>query len=155
MNKATPPRISDLGLELIKYFEGCELESYICSSGVLTVGYGHTGSDVHKGQKISEEEAEFLLKKDVSAFQKAIHHYILRPLNQPQFDALVSWAFNVGATAVKDSTCRKRLNSKEDVNTVIAQELPRWNKGASGKPLPGLIARRQAEVKLACTGEFP
>lgn len=71
-------------------------------------------------------------------------------LNINQYGALVDWAFNIGCGAAKSSTLIKRLNAGEDPNTVIANELPQWNKGG-GKVLPGLVKRRAAEVKLAQT----
>lgn len=71
-------------------------------------------------------------------------------LNINQYGALVSWSFNVGCGAAKSSTLIQRLNAGEDANTVIASELPQWNKGG-GKVLPGLVTRRANEVKLAQT----
>lgn len=146
----TPRRISEEGLALIAKFEGTRLESYLCPAGVWTIGTGHTGSDVGPGQTISEGQAAALLEMDCRAFEKAITELIEPQLTQKQFDALVSWAFNVGSGAVKESTLRRRLNSGDDVATTIAEELPRWNKGPNG-PLEGLTRRRAAEVEHACT----
>jgi len=135
------------GLNLIKDYEGLRLEAYYCSSGVLTIGYGHTGPDVWVGMTITESEAEHLLQQDLVKFENGVEELITVPLNQNQFDALVSFTYNVGVGALQDSTLRKRLNAGEDPNKVAEEELPRWNKGANG-PLPGLTRRRESEVKL-------
>ena len=94
---------------------------------------------------ITEPEAEALLKKDLSRFEKGICDQIDVPINQNQFDALVSWAFNCGLGATADSTLRRRLNAGENVNKVISEELPRWTSGG----MAGLVRRREAEVALA------
>ena len=94
---------------------------------------------------ITEPEAEALLKKDLSRFEKGICDQIYVPINQNQFDALVSWAFNCGLGATADSTLRRRLNAGENVNKVISEELPRWTSGG----MAGLVRRREAEVALA------
>ena len=94
---------------------------------------------------ITEPEAEALLKKDLSRFEKGICDLINVPLNQNQFDALVSFCFNCGLGATADSTLRRRLNAGENVNKVISEELPRWTSGG----MAGLVRRRDAEVALA------
>ena len=101
--------ISDEGLDLIKQFEGCELTSYVCPSGVYTIGYGHTG-DVLPGQTITQAEADKLLKDDVKRFEVGVNNYTNVPLNQSQYDALVSFTFNVGLGAYRDSTLLRLLN---------------------------------------------
>tara|TARA_R100001509_G_scaffold100445_2_gene58710 strand:+ start:3329 stop:4576 length:1248 start_codon:yes stop_codon:yes gene_type:complete len=143
-------RLSTSGLELIKKFEGLSLESYICPSGVLTIGYGHTGSDVFDGKKITEEEAETLLKKDVTTYELAVNNLTTTKLNQNEYDALVSFTYNVGVNAYKYSTLLNKLNggiSRKEV----AYEFGRWTKGAEGTDLPGLIRRRAEEKKLFLT----
>ena len=140
-------KISFEGLNLIKNYEGLRLEAYYCPSGILTIGYGHTGSDVWVGMTVTESEAENLLQQDLVKFENAVKNCITVPLNQNQFDALVSFTYNVGIGALQDSTLKKRLNAGEDPNKVAEEELPRWNKGSNG-PLLGLIKRREAEVKL-------
>ena len=100
---------------------------------------------------ITQARADELLAQDLERFEKGISDQINVPLTQVQFDALVSWAFNCGLGATADSTLRRRLNAGEDVNTVISQELPRWTSGG----MAGLVRRRDAEVKLATTGQFP
>ena len=141
-------KISDVGLDLIKEFEGCELISYICPSGVLTVGYGHTGSGCppEAGIRITEQQAENLLKKDVERFEKAVFELVKSPINQNQFDALVSFAFNVGEGALEDSTLLRKLNSNRPI-VEVSNEFLRWDKGPNG-PIAGLTRRRIAERDL-------
>ena len=145
-------RTSTQGVELIKEFEGVELTAYPDpGSGAepWTIGYGHT-SGVKPGDTITEEEAEDLLIQDLGRFENAVSGLIDVELNQNEFDALVSFAFNVGEGALGDSTLRLRLNAGEEKCPVFQQELPRWVNGANG-PMPGLIRRRKAEIELACT----
>lgn len=138
-------QISDNGLALIREFEGLRLTAYKCPAGVWTIGYGHTGADVAEGKTITPEMATAFLKTDVRRFERAISELISVDLDQGQFDALVSWAFNVGAGAVQRSTLRRRLNAGayEDV----PGQLMRWTK-AGGRELPGLVRRRRAECAL-------
>ena len=148
VTEAEPLFTSDVGISLIKHFEGLELESYYCSSNVLTIGYGHTGADVYVGQYISEAEAEALLRADLNKFEKAVSILITVPLTQHEFDAIVSFTFNVGANALQSSTFRKRMNNGEYKPQCFKEEFPRWINGPNG-PLPGLVTRRNAEVELA------
>ena len=143
--------ISPAGLKLIQEFEGCRLTTYVDAVGVLTIGYGHTGPDVKSGESIPQSKADELLAKDVARFVRAVNELIAVPLNQNQFDALVSFAFNCGEGALQDSTLRRRLNAGEDPNTVARQELPRWNNGG----MPGLVRRRWAEVEMFCAAAAP
>jgi lysozyme len=144
-------KISAAGLKLIKEFEGLRLTAYVCPAGVLTIGYGSTGSHVMPGKSITRAQADALLLKDLARFEAGVSELITKPLTQAQFDALVSFAFNLGCGALEESTLRRRLNGGEDANTVIAQELPKWVK-AGGATLPGLVRRRAAEVELATSG---
>lgn len=143
-------RTSRSGVDLIKSLEGLRLTSYLDSVGVPTIGYGHTGPEVALGQKIDHQHAEVVLRKDLVRFETAVEELVKVELNQHQFDALVSFAFNVGINAFKNSTLLKRLNNKEDLSTVVKQELPRWNKGLNNKVLEGLTRRRIREVELFC-----
>ena len=97
---------------------------------------------------ITEAEAEELLKKDLVRFEDAATRLINRHLTQHEFDAIVSFAFNVGTGALEDSTFRKRMNRGEDKSACFREEFPKWVKGPTG-PLPGLVRRRDAEVALA------
>jgi lysozyme len=141
-------RISRTGLRLIQEFEGCHLAAYYCPSGILTIGYGHTGPDVYEDRVIDQRKAEELLNQDLERFEDAVKGMIKVPLTQGEFDALVSFTFNVGEGALQNSTLRHRLNRGDDKNLVFAQELPRWVNGATG-PLEGLVRRRNAEIDLA------
>ncbi len=142
--KESNMEISQEGLSLIKKFEGCKLESYKCAAGVWTIGYGST-NDVKEGMEISQERADMLLLEDVEVFEESVNKLVEVPLEQNQFDALVSWTFNLGSTNLKNSTLLKVLNDK-DYDGVPAQ-IKRWNK-AGGKVLQGLIRRREAEALL-------
>jgi len=144
-------KISAAGLKLIKEFEGLRLTTYTCAAGVLTIGYGSTGPHATPGKTITEAEAEALLLKDLVRFETGVSELITKPLSQGQFDALVSFCFNLGCGALEESTLRRRLNAGEDPNAVFPQELPKWVK-AGGQTLPGLVRRREAEVKLATSG---
>lgn len=143
-------KTSQTGINLIKSFEGLALTAYVCPAGVLTIGYGHTGPDVQQGQRITEQQAENILKSDLKRFESAVSSLVKVPINQHQFDALVSFAFNCGIGALSDSTLLKRLNAGEDPNNVVKEEIPRWNKGEGGRVLEGLTRRRMAEVELFC-----
>ena len=144
-------KISPAGIALVKEFEGLRLTTYTCAAGVLTIGYGSTGAHATPGKTITEPEAEALLVKDLARFEAGVSELITKPLTQGQFDALVSFSFNLGCGALEESTLRRRLNGGEDPNTVFPQELPKWVK-AGGQALPGLVRRRDAEVKLATSG---
>ena len=141
-------------VELIKKFEGCRLEAYLCPAGVWTIGYGHTGSNVKAGLKITQADAEALLLSDIERFARAVDSWIKIDLTNNQRCALISFTFNVGIGALQESTLRKRLNNGEDAVKVAMEELPRWNKG-DGKILEGLVRRRRAEVELFCHGVKP
>ena len=138
-------------LDLIKKWEGCRLEAYLCPANVPTIGYGHTGPDVRMGMTIRQDEAEAMLLNDLQRFAKAVDFQINAPLNNNQRCALISFTFNVGTGALLDSTLRKRLNSGENPNKVAMEELPRWNKGGGGV-LQGLVNRRKDEVDLFVKG---
>lgn len=137
-------KISQEGIALIKKFEGCELKSYKCAAGVWTIGYGHT-TLVEKNQEITQEEADIILLADLEVYEDAVNKASTVPLEQHQFDALVSWTFNLGGANLNASTMLKVLN-KGEYEEVPAQ-IKRWNK-AGGKVLQGLIRRREAEALL-------
>ena len=112
---------------------------------------GHTGPEVVEGMQVSQAVANQLLRDDLDRFEKAVVDLITVPLDQSEFDALVSFAFNCGAGALSESTLRRRLNAGEDKATVFASELPRWTSGG----MAGLVRRRDAEVRLANDKRFP
>ena len=146
-------RIGQAGLALIKQFEGCRLIAYQCSAGVWTIGYGHTAG-VYKGMKITQAQADAFLKQDIAKFEKYINNPSYVPftdkLNQNQFDALVSFAFNLGQGNVKKLCTGRTINQ-------ISSAMQQYCK-AAGKTLPGLQRRRKAEAALynkkveSCTG---
>lgn len=140
-------RLSIKGLELIKKFEGLRLTSYLCSANVPTVGYGHTGPDVKLNMRITEEEAEKYLLQDVQSSEQCVSSFVKAKINQNEYDALVSFTFNVGPTAFVNSTLLKLLNAGSD-KKVIASEFSRWVKGEANKEIPGLVRRREQERKL-------
>ncbi len=137
-------KISQEGLALIKKFEGCELEAYKCAAGVWTIGYGST-KGVKEGDTMTQEDADNLLLHEMEEYEGYVNDLVEVDLKQNQFDALVSWVFNLGPANLKASTLLKVLNAK-DYEGVPAQ-IKRWNK-ANGKVLQGLIRRREAESLL-------
>lgn len=131
-------KISEKGLDLIKKFEGCKLTAYRCPAGVLTIGYGHTGADVKEGQKITQKKANELLKADVEKFEKHVNTYKkYYRFTQNEFDALVSFAFNIGN--INQLTKYGKRNKG-----IIADKILQYTK-AGGKTLSGLVKRRRAE----------
>mgnify|MGYP004442585895 FL=1 len=140
-------RTSKRGIDLIKKYEGCKLSAYKCPAGVWTIGYGHTGG-VRQGQVITMEQAEEYLKQDLQKFEKGIDGYGLK-LSQNQFDALVSFAYNLGLGNLSSSTLLRKAK-KNPMDTSIYNEFLRWNK-AGGKVLSGLTKRRTTEAKLYFT----
>ena len=143
-------KISEKGLKLIKSFETLRLEAYLCPAGVWTIGYGHT-SNVKKGQKINELCAETFLTIDLQKCEYAINTSVTVPLNQNQFDSLVSFVFNIGVCAFKKSTLLKKLNNGDYIRA--ADELDKWIYSKS-KILNGLVRRRNKEKELFLSNEF-
>lgn len=140
-------RVSQKGIDLIKKFEGIRLTAYTCPAGVLTIGYGHTGPDVKPGMRITEQEAEKLLWSDTESAQQTVSSFVNTKLNQNEYDALVSFTFNVGPTAFVNSTLLRLLNHNAD-RKIVAGEFGRWVKAGDDKPVPGLVRRREEEKKL-------
>ncbi len=136
---------SEKGKALIKKYEGLRLEAYICPAGVLTIGYGHT-SEVKAGDKITESQAEELLVEDLVDFEQEVLQMVKSPLRQGQFDALVSFAYNLGSTNLRSSTLLKKVNTNPDDPT-IAFEFGKWVR-AGGRVLNGLVTRRAEESQL-------
>ena len=132
------------GIDLIKHFEGCELEAYKCPAGVWTIGYGHI-KGVKEGMTITEHQAEEMLKSELHEYEGYINNLVTVELNQNQFDAMVSWVYNLGGGNLKASTLLKVLNAGDYAG--VPAQMMRWNK-AGGKVLEGLTRRRQAEADL-------
>ncbi|WP_320728543.1 lysozyme [Enterobacter ludwigii] len=140
---------SDKGIALIKQFEGCKLTAYQDSVGVWTIGYGWTqpvdGKPIRAGMTIKQETAERLLKTGLVSYESDVSRLVRVGLNQGQFDALVSFTYNLGARSLSTSTLLRKLNAGDYAGA--ADEFLRWNK-AGGKVLNGLTRRREAERAL-------
>jgi len=137
-------KISDEGLALIKHFEGCRLEAYLCPAGVWTIGYGHTRG-VGDSDVIDQEAAEAFLIEDLEEFEGYVNSMTEVALRQHEFDALVAWVFNLGPGNFKESTLLNRINYGPISD--VPSQIKRWNK-AGGKVLEGLVKRRAAEAAL-------
>ena len=137
-------KISQNGINLVKRFEGCRLTAYkpVAAEKYWTIGYGHYGPDVQKGQKITQGKAEQLLKSDLVRYENNVmkfngkYHW-----NQNEFDALVSFAYNTGSI---NNLVKNGKRSRAE----IAEKILEYNKGADGEELAGLKKRRQAEQEL-------
>ena len=140
---------SKAGLDLIKQFEGLRLKAYKCPADVWTIGYGHTSAAgqpaVKSGMSITEAQANKILASDLGQYEDAINNSVKVDLTQNQFDALVSFVYNVGIEAFQKSTLLKKLNAGQ--YDAVPGELMKWTKGG-GKELPGLVRRRRAEAAL-------
>jgi lysozyme len=143
--------LSQRGLDLIKQFEGLKLKPYLCPASICTIGYGNTyypdGTKVKlTDPAITAQKAEELLKFLVQSYEKGVDSFCLDDINQNQFDALTSFAYNVGVGNLQKSTLIKKVNLNPN-DPAIRLEFMKWNKGA-GKVLAGLTRRRQAEADL-------
>lgn len=140
---------SKKGIALIKQFEGCKLTAYQDSVGVWTIGYGWTqpvdGKPIRAGMTIKQETAERLLKMGLFSYESDVSRLVKVGLTQGQFDALVSFTYNLGARSLSTSTLLRKLNAGDYAGA--ADEFLRWNK-AGGKVLNGLTSRREAERAL-------
>lgn len=143
-------KVNSKGIQLIKTFEGCLLNAYLCPAKVWTIGYGSTqyldGKPVKQGDKITQQQAEELLIDTVNMFAQGVEKLIKVDLNDNQFSALVSFAFNLGIGNLQKSTLLKKVNENPN-NHMIKTEFAKWNK-AGGKVLNGLTRRRNAESQL-------
>jgi lysozyme len=144
-------KISKKGLDLIKKFEGLKLKPYLCSAGVPTIGYGNTlyenGKKVSlKDTIITEQRATELLSNSLKNLEQHVDSFCRDDINQNQFDALVSFAFNLGPYNLKSSTLLKKVN-KNPNDPTIRDEFMRWTK-TGGKVLKGLVERRKCEADL-------
>jgi lysozyme len=139
------------GIELIKRFEGFMSKPYKCPAGVPTIGYGATfytnGKKVTMADPaITEAQAIDLLKGMLVSFEKYVDSYCIDTITQNQFDALVSFCYNVGPANLKASTLLKKVN-KDPNDPTIKDEFMKWTKGG-GRVLKGLVTRRTAEAAL-------
>jgi len=141
-------KTSNAGVELIAQFEGVRLKAYDDGVGVWTIGYGHTGGDVHPGLAITMKRARDLLRQDLAKSENEVNTTIKRPLNQSQFDALVSLVFNTGALPLR-STLGSCLNNSDFRGA--SNEFPKWCKATKNGQLitlEGLVRRRKAEKAM-------
>ena len=138
--------VSDAGLTLVKHFEGYSPIVYEDAAGYPTIGFGHL---IEPGEKIQEpllgDAAERLLQEDIAPKAAAVNARVAVPLFQGQFDAVVSWTYNLGEGALKSSTMLKKINAAQ--HKEVPTQIKRWNK-AGGKVLKGLERRREAEAAL-------
>jgi lysozyme len=140
------PRIIPLAArDLARTYEGLRLDAYRDVADVLTIGYGHTGRDVHEGQVITEAEADLLLDHDLAIAGLAVERLVTVPMTEGQFAALVDFTFNLGAGRLHGSTLLHHLN--EGLPEAAAAQFPRWSHGG-GAVLEGLLKRRLAEKAL-------
>lgn len=139
--------VSENGLALIKEFEGCRLEAYQDSVGVWTIGYGST-IGVKPGMVITQDQADARLKLDAANAVACVNRKVGPALTQNQFNALVSFVFNLGCAALAGSTLLRLINAGE--LAAAANEFPKWCH-AGAQILPGLVARRETEQKLFLT----
>ncbi len=143
---------SDKALDLIKQFEGCRLKAYKCPAGVWTIGWGTTriqGKPVRPGLRITQAEADLLLRLDAEQHWRSASRYVDVQLTQNQIDALASFVFNVGVGAFSESDLLQHLNAGRFNDA--ANEFDRWTKARKGRTkvvLPGLVKRRAAEKAL-------
>lgn len=148
MSRGTPRKISQRGVDFLKREEGCVLHPYICPAGKWTIGYGHVFPDPeqrHALPRITMEQAEALLRFDLTRFEAGVNRLITVPLTQGQFDALVSLTFNIGLgkKGFSGSTLRRLLNAGDYAGA--REQFSVWRIGG-GKVLPVLVARRRREV---------
>jgi lysozyme len=138
------------GYALLKRFEGCRLTAYRCPSNVATIGYGNTfyenGDKVKDGDVITQQRADELAKFIVEQFAVSVRALITQTLNENQFSACVSLAYNIGTGGFKKSSVLRKLNVNPQDST-IADSFRLWNKGG-GVVLKGLVKRREAEIQL-------
>jgi lysozyme len=143
-------KTSNVGLQLIKHFEGIKLKPYRDCVGLWTVGCGHLIGDGHSlpdswNRSFTIEECDALLAKDVRKFELGVARYINVPLTQNQFDALISFAFNLGLGTLQRSQVRQKINRGDKDGALKSWE--KYNK-AGGKKVTGLDLRRKAEIKI-------
>lgn len=139
-------RTSPRGQAFIKGYEKCRLKAYKPTpNDRWTVGWGHTGPDVYEGLVIAQAQADALFVKDLKYFEDGVNRLVKINVTQCEYDALVSFAYNVGLGGLEDSTLLRKLNAK-DIDGASA-EFPKWNK-QGGVVMPGLTKRRLDERRI-------
>lgn len=146
MNKAM--KTSDEGIALIAQFEGFRKRAYVCAGGKWTIGYGHT-KGVKEGDEITEAEGLRLLREDVADAEAAVRKWVHAPLRQNQFDALVSFVFNVGAGNFAASSLLREVNFDADDFADIRPRFIAWVY-VKKRVVNGLVRRRKAEADMYC-----
>ena len=149
---------SEQGKQFIKTFEQCRLSVYLDAGDKPTIGWGHlvrAGDDVND---ITQQEADELFDADVERIEKAVNKLLKRPLSQHEYDAVVSFTFNLGVNNLRSSTLLKRINSVNSTKEVIAFEFLRWvfvrNARNQVMKLRGLVRRRKYEAKMYTEGSY-
>lgn len=155
------PHVNNSGRHLIESYESCRLYAYDDATGArvnvgdavkgtLTIGFGHTGSDVHPGETITQAEAEALFELDLGRFERGVNNLVTRNLTPNQFAACVSLAYNIGLGAFAESSVLRCINLGDFAGAQLA--FAAWNKGTDATGalvvLDGLVRRRAAEAKL-------
>jgi len=143
-------RMTDEGLDLIKLYEGYSSSPYLCPAQHWTIGYGAIwGMDDKRVTEdhpdINEDQADYLLRRDVKKSEMAVLRHIRVPLEDGQFNALCSFVFNLGSGALQSSTLRRKINRGDYIGA--ADEFPRWVY-AGGRRLKGLVRRREHERSM-------
>lgn len=139
--------VDTAGRAFITQEEGEVLHAYRCAAGVLTIGVGHTGPDVHEGMTISQQQSQALLSKDLARFEDSVRTAVRVPLDQHQFNALVSFNFNLGEGALAKSSLLKWVNGGHYSVTDITKAFQLWNK-VNGRPNAKIKTRRGREAAL-------
>jgi lysozyme len=143
-------KTNEEGINLIKRYEGCELESYQDEKGIWTIGYGHTGAEIIEGMKISINQADKMFLNDLLSFENGVTKLLVPNINENMFSALVSFSYNCGLGALRTSTLLKLINETKYFEA--ANEFLKWNKIA-GKVDHGLTNRRRSERELFLKAE--
>lgn len=154
-------KMSDKGLEMLKKFEGFVPHAYDDldhkarplkagdrPQGTVTIGYGHIGRHAKPGNVLTEKEASAILAEELQTYERAVERAITRPMNQNEFDAMVSLCYNIGASNFERSSVKRMFNAGS--KTLAAQAFLLWNK-SKGRVLNGLVTRRRAERELFLT----
>ena len=140
-------KTDEQGRAFITTEEGEILHTYHCAAGVLTIGVGHTGADVRVGLVISKAQSQALLSRDLARFEAAVNRLVTRPLTQHQFNALVSFAFNLGEGALAKSSLLHLVNAGNAAAAEITHAFQLW-RNVNGQPNAGIEARRRREARL-------
>jgi len=142
--------VSDRGINLIQHFEGFYSKPYYCPAGVLTIGFGTVIKDPKPYlQGITKEQATNMMMNEIIKNERSINRLVKVFINQNQFDALISFVYNLGAGNLQASTLLRKLNNLDFLGA--ADEFPKWRK-AGGRVLQGLVRRRLAERGLFLGG---